>query len=468
MPRSAQPVARLSQLHESHATRVEVDGEKVLLVRAGSTVHAFTADCPHAGAPLEEGALCNGRIVCPWHKATFDASTGDLIEPPALFPLDRYPVTISGDDVLVSPDKIPPAAQPAQADSRHVAIVGAGAAGAAACAALREFGFAGRISLVGNETAPPYDRTALSKFVMSGEMKPDDVPPLLPDGFLERADIQRVVADVTRLDPRKRVVHLQDGRELEYDAALLAPGGKPIVPGLPGRHLSRVYLLRSLDDSRALMDGLPDHRRAVIIGSSFIGLEAASALRKRHVAVTITSPEKIPFAKQFCEEIGTMFQRLHEDNGVTFRLGTKVIALEGDEGAVHSVTLDSGAHLPADAVLIGTGVTPATDFVEGVTLEKDGAIAVDAGMQAAPGLYAAGDIVSFPLTKNGPHVRIEHWRVAQQHARIAARNMVDGFASNPSRAAPRQRSTTACRTFGLTTTESASNISGIHATGTMS
>jgi NADPH-dependent 2,4-dienoyl-CoA reductase/sulfur reductase-like enzyme len=160
-----------------------------------------------------------------------------------------------------------------------------------------------------------------------------------------------------------------------------------------------------------------------ILGSSFIGLETASALRKRGAPVTVIGPDKVPFAKQFGERTGEMFRALHERNGVTFHLGAQVASLEGEEGNVHQVMLESGEPIAADVVLLGTGVAPATGFVEGLPLQKDGGVIVNAGMQAAPGLYAAGDIAMFSLHENQEPLRIEHWRVAQQHARIAAQNM---------------------------------------------
>ncbi len=149
-----------------------MDGEKIMLIRDGDVVRAYSADCPHAGGPLEEGALCRGRIICPWHKGTFDAATGKVLEPPPLVPLKRYAVIVDGDDVMVTPDKLPDETEPAATQEPHFAVIGAGAAGAAACAALREYGFTGRLTLIGDEPHAPYDRTSLSKFVPSAEMPP--------------------------------------------------------------------------------------------------------------------------------------------------------------------------------------------------------------------------------------------------------------------------------------------------------
>lgn len=412
--------------------RVVVDGENILLVRDGDTVRAYAADCPHAGGPLEEGAICGGKIICPWHKASFDIATGDVLEPPALFALDRYPVVVSGDDILVTPQKLPQPVHVASARDPHYVVIGAGAAGAAACVTLRERGFAGRVTLLGDEAHVPYDRTALSKFVPSREMAPSDVPPLLPADWLESHDIERIVARVVRLDVRAKTLHFETGGTLTYDTALLATGGVPQIPHVPGRELGGVHVLRSLDDAIALVDAITlidelsedEHEvRVAILGSSFIGLETASALRKRRLPVTVISPDKLPFEKQFGERVGEMFRALHERYGVVFHFGAKVASLEGDEGNVHEVMLENGEHIAADIVLSGTGVAPATGFVEGLPLQKDGGVIVNAGMQAAPGLYAAGDIAVFSLHENQEPVRIEHWRLAQQHARIAAENM---------------------------------------------
>ncbi|HEX7933629.1 MAG TPA: FAD-dependent oxidoreductase [Paraburkholderia sp.] len=426
MVSTARPVAQLSQLREDRAVRVVVNDEKILLVRDGDTVRAYSADCPHAGGPLEEGALCHGKIICPWHKGTFDVATGNVLEPPPLMPLERYAVVVDGDDVMVTPEKLPGVTEPARTREPHFAVIGAGAAGAAACAALRESGFAGRITLIGDEPHAPYDRTSLSKFVPSAEMAPEDVPPLLASDWFEQHGVERIVAKVARLDVPKRAVHFETGGELRYETALVATGSVPKVPSIPGCELGGVHVLRHLDDAAAIVDALGEDvasAQIAILGSSFIGLETAAALRKRGVPVTVISRDKVPFARQFGERVGAMFRALHESHGVKFYLEAKVASLEGEEGNVHEVMLESGEHIAADIVLLGTGVAPATGFIEGLPLQKDGGVIVNAGMQAAPGLYAAGDIAVFPLYENEEPLRIEHWRVAQQHARIAAENM---------------------------------------------
>jgi NADPH-dependent 2,4-dienoyl-CoA reductase/sulfur reductase-like enzyme/nitrite reductase/ring-hydroxylating ferredoxin subunit len=429
MAGSMQQAARFDDLREDRGTRVCIADTPILLVRQGTRVHAFSADCPHAGAPLEEGAICNGRIVCPWHKGTFAVTDGSLIEPPPLAGLKRYPVAIENGNVLVSPhEQTGPVHKPG-ADTRTMVVIGAGAAGAAACATLREAGFDGRLVLIGPEHGMPYDRTALSKFVLAGDMPPDKIPPLLPDDFLSAQRVERVEAYVEKLDTGTKQIDLSNKLTLHYDAALICTGGIPKPMDVPGSTLPGVFLLRSRDDASTILASLEGARRALVVGASFIGLEVASSLRKRGMDVTVVAPGKVPLSSQFGHELGRMFQRLHEKNGVVFRMQSKVAAFLGDV-FVSAAQLDNGEKLPADVVIIGTGVRAATDFVQGVELADDGGIPVDSSMHVAPslapGLYAAGDIAQFPLPRSDETLRIEHWRVAQQHARVAALNMAGG------------------------------------------
>jgi NADPH-dependent 2,4-dienoyl-CoA reductase/sulfur reductase-like enzyme/nitrite reductase/ring-hydroxylating ferredoxin subunit len=431
--------ARLSDLADNGMKRIEANGTPILLIRRGNAVHAYSADCPHAGAPLEQGALCDGRLVCPWHKGTFDVVTGGLVEPPALLPLTRYPVRIEHGDVLVgsTPEPLQKTTATA-ADMRTFAIVGAGAAGAAACAALREAGFAGRIALIDREPRTPYDRTVLSKFVPSGEMPVDDIPPLLPDDFFATHGIDRIQAEVTTLDAKARRIDIGSAPSIHYDAALVATGGIPKRLSLQGSEANdvkpRIRLLRDRDDARRLVETAAQDERtggqagkhALVLGAGFIGLEVASALRERKLRVTVVSPGNVPFEKQFGPELGRLFMRLHEAHGVKVRMGRHARAVErGDTEGALRVTLDNGDTVSCDFIVAGIGVTPATDFLEGVVRNDDKSVNVDTSMRVTDGLYAAGDIARFELQAPvSERVRIEHWRVAQQHARIAAHAML--------------------------------------------
>lgn len=415
------PVARLADLREDRGTAVEIDDTEIVLLRVGDEVRAFQAQCPHAGAPLAEGAVCQGRLVCPWHKARFAVDDGHLCEPPALDALQRYPVELRDGEVLVGTEPLPAHRSEVQHDARLFVIIGAGAAGTAAAAALREFGFGGRLLLIGHEPGEPYDRTALSKFVLQGDQAPEETPPLRDADFFRQQRIERLQAEVVRLDAQTRQLQLGNGQVLTYDGCVLATGGDPRPLVVPGADLEGIHLLRTRADAAAILAGLPAKGRAVIVGASFIGLEAASALRKQGIAVEVVSPASLPFVKQMGETLGQHFKTLHEANGVTFQAPNEVVAFAG-EGRVRQVLLKDGTRLSADLVLVGTGILPATHFLTGLSLAADGSVPVDARLEAAKGLYAVGDLATFPFA--GQPTRIEHWRLAQQHGRLAARNLL--------------------------------------------
>lgn len=415
------PVARLADLREDRGTAVKIEDIEILLLRIGDQVRAFQAHCPHAGAPLAEGAVCQGRLVCPWHKASFAVDDGSLCEPPALDALQRYPVEVREGEVLVGSEPLPVQAAETQRDERLFVVVGAGAAGTAAAAALREFGYGGRLLLIGHEPGEPYDRTALSKFVLQGDKAPDEAPPLREADFFRQQRIERLHAEVTRLDPQTCQLELGNGQTLTYDGCVLATGGEPRPLDVPGAELKGIHLLRTRADAAAILADLPAEGRAVIVGASFIGLEAASALRKQGLAVDVVSPASLPFVKQMGETLGQHFKTLHEANGIIFHAPSEVIGFEG-EGQVRQVRLKDGTRLPADLVLVGTGIAPATAFLVNLPLADDGSVPVDGQLRAAEGLYAVGDLATFPYA--GQPTRVEHWRLAQQHGRLAARNLL--------------------------------------------
>jgi NADPH-dependent 2,4-dienoyl-CoA reductase/sulfur reductase-like enzyme len=304
--------------------------------------------------------------------------------------------------------------------------VGGGAAGEFAAQTLRREGFAGRVVLVSGEKELPYDRTKLSKAYLAGKAKPETLP-LRQRDFYAQQKIELLTATrATGLDLASQHVQLEGQPPLHYDQLLLAPGGTPnLLPKLPGHDLAGVLRLRTQADANALLEATKEAKEVVIIGSSFIGMEAASSLVVENRKVTVIAQEKVPFERVLGPEIGAMFQKLHEEKGVKFETEAEVTALLGEADHVTSVQLKSGKTLPAEAVVLGVGVRPATGFLqEAFALEKDGGLAVDAFLQAADNVYAAGDIARFPLVATGQPTRIEHWRVAQQHGQAAARNML--------------------------------------------
>ncbi len=421
-------VARDDELPEGSPLEADAGGKKVLLLRQDGVLHAYGARCPHYDGPLARGLLHDGRLVCPWHQGTFDARTGDLLEPPPLAGLTPFAVRVEGGDVLVDrPDDAPrqrimPMAARAADDPRTFCVIGGGAAGAAAVEALRQHGFGGRIVLVSREDRRPYDRPNLSKDYLAGSAGADWLP-LRPASFYERHDIELLTAETRRLDAETRRIELSDGGVLEPDAVLIATGGAPRPLDAPGADLPGVHTLRSWSDCDAIIASLEGATRAVVVGASFIAMEGAASLRERGLEVTVVAPDEVPLERQLGAAIGGFLRRRHEEHGVRFRLGCTVARLTGD-GRVRELQLDDGSRLPADVVLIGVGVRPVTGFVEHATLNDDGSLDVDAELRVNDrGVWAAGDVARYPEAHVGDRVRIEHWRLAEQLGRAAAASM---------------------------------------------
>lgn len=422
------PLAKTSDLGDGEMKEVSANGTRILLARVGGEFYAVGATCPHYGAPLAEGALSGTRIICPWHHACFDVTNGGLEEPPALDSLPRYEVRVEEGRVLARVPEateervLPRMSRRDVADARLFVILGAGAAGYAAAQTLREDGFRGRVLLITREDRGPYDRPNLSKDYLQGNAEPEWMP-LRPDDFYKEHDIELLCErEVTRVDAAAKTVTFYKGDTLNYDALLVATGGAPRRLNITGSDLRNICLLRGFSDADSVIETADRSKRCVVVGSSFIGMEAAASLRQRGLDVTVVAPSREPFETTLGPEIGALFRRAHEERGVKFKLGSIVYRFEGTS-VVEAVTLEGGERIEADMVLAGVGVYPATGFLEGVTLDEDGAVIVDAQMRAADHLYAAGDIASFPDPRTGARVRIEHWRTAQQQGRVAAHNM---------------------------------------------
>jgi len=424
-------IGRIEQLRDGRPLRVRAGDRDVIVVRLGDQVRAFPAACPHYHGPLDEGVLHGDRLVCPWHQATFAARSGELLEPPSFFALPSYEVRVVEGHVYVDiagdapAQRTPPMAEPdLKQEPRTCMIVGAGAAAAAAAEAMRQAGFAGRVVMIGREDRPPYDRPNCSKDLLAGTMSASWMP-LRSAKFYEKWGIERRWAVVDEVDVTARRIVLEGGDELTADIVLIATGGTPRQLPAPGGSLPGVFMLRGIDDCEAIVDAVQTARRAVVVGASFIGLEAAASLRHRGLEVTVAAPEPLPLVQVFGEAVGRRLRELHERHGVAFQLGRTVAVVEGN-GRVAQVQLDDGTLLPADVVVVGIGVTPATESVRGVSTQKDGSLLVDEQLRliGAQGIWAAGDVARFPAAHlNGEPVRIEHWRVALQHGRAAGRAM---------------------------------------------
>lgn len=423
------PALPLADLKPGDLKRALVEGKTLLVLRLADGVFALEPTCPHARASLAFGVLSGDRVVCPLHLGTFDARTGAVLEPPACGGVARYPVRVEDGQVQIDLEgALPPDPGPAvrldPADGRVFVLVGGGPASAAAARTLRAEGYRGRLVLISDEPELPYERPDLSKAYLLG-VKTREALGVLPAAAYDRLAVElRLGCRVTRLDAPLRRLELSDGTSLAYDAALVATGATPRRPQAPGFDADNVVTLRTIADVDRLQAALPTEGRVLLLGAGFIGLELASTLRKRKLDVTLVAPEPLPLERLLGPQIGALFAELHRANGVDLRLGRTIVRLEG--GAhVTAAVLDDGSRVEAALVVVGIGVSPATAFVTGAPrFERDGALEADATLRVTDGLWAAGDCVRFPYGPAAEPARIEHWRVAEQQGRTAARGML--------------------------------------------
>ena len=422
------PVCRINDLADGEMKQVKVGEHDVLLARTDGQFYALYPKCTHYQAPLAKGILHGHTLVCPWHNACFDVRTGHRLEAPALNALPTYIVRVADDQVFVTVttnvDAVEnPMVAPDPNNTETYVIVGGGDAGEFAAEAMREGGFTGKITMLTASTETPYDRPNCSKNYLQGEA-PDDWMPLRAADFYQEHGIEiRTGQRVVSLDAATKTIELASGETLTYTKALVAPGGKPNELPIPGVELTGVHSLRSLHDSQELRELGRQHKKFVIVGSSFIGLEGAMSLRKLGSEIDVVGTEAVPFETVLGEKIGKTVQGWHEKQGIRFHLGHKVERIEGDK-TVQRVVLDNGETIDADVVLLGVGVKPQTDFLKGVNLADDGGVLTDEFLQIADGLYAAGDIARYP-TPDGSQ-RIEHWKVAGQQGHVVGLNMAKG------------------------------------------
>jgi NADPH-dependent 2,4-dienoyl-CoA reductase/sulfur reductase-like enzyme/nitrite reductase/ring-hydroxylating ferredoxin subunit len=399
-----------------------VGDQQVVLVRSGPEVFAIDAHCSHYNGPLGEG-LVDGHIIrCPWHHACFDLRSGEAVRAPALNALACWQVEQRDGRIFVREKLAKPErhgeAPPGRPDK--AVIVGGGAAGFAAAEMLRRREFRGSIVMLSSDTAAPVDRPNLSKDYLAGSA-PEDWLPLRPDNFYKESGIElRLNTVAASIDIRARQVITSDGRKVTYDRLLLATGAEPVRLSIPGADQPHVRTLRSVSDSRAIIDAAKSARRALVVGASFIGLEVAASLRAREIEVHVVAPEKRPMERILGAEMSEFIRALHEEHGVIFHLEDTVAEIDGPRAR-----LKSGGIVEADLVVVGIGVRPRLDLAEQAGLALDRGILVNSFLETSvPGIYAAGDIARWPDPRSGQNIRVEHWVVAERQGQTAAHNIL--------------------------------------------
>ncbi|TVY57339.1 Apoptosis-inducing factor 1, partial [Lachnellula cervina] len=432
-------------LKSGEKREVEVEGVeegKVLLLNVGGKTTALGSKCTHYGAPLVKGVLTgDGRITCPWHGACFKASNGDIENAPAIDALPSFQLSeknggvyITGEQQSIKGSRRKPNIKiTGTASSEKVVIVGGGSGALGTLEALRENGFKGAITLIGSEGYPPIDRTKLSKALIDDPSK----IALRDEAWFKEGSINYVNDEVTDVDFSAKKVSTKGGSSFPYTKLVLATGGTPKSLPLPGfKELSNIFLLRTIPHVKAILGAIGDkNKKIVIIGSSFIGMEVANAVAKDN-DVTVVGMEKAPLERVMGEEVGRIFQKTLEKNGVKFKLSAgveKAVPSKSNSSNVGGILLKDGTTLEADLVILGTGVGPATTFLKdnkAVELQKDGSLKTDENfvVSGLKDVYAIGDIATYPYHGPGGNAaltRIEHWNVAQNAGRGAAAHIID-------------------------------------------
>jgi NADPH-dependent 2,4-dienoyl-CoA reductase/sulfur reductase-like enzyme len=300
----------------------------------------------------------------------------------------------------------------------RVVIVGVSVAGVRTAQALRLQGFAGEITLIGEESHHPYDKPPLSKGSLASDA-PDDPPALLSVEALEQLDVAlHLGVRATGVDPSSRVVHTVTGTH-EYDHLVIATGVSPRT--LPGSRRHGVRTVRTLDDAVFLRTQLDSKPRVVVVGAGFIGAEFAAAASSQGCQVTILEAQETPMAHLLGERVGATLAALHTLHGVNLRTGVRFSSFLGDSD-VEGVALADGDVLPADLVVIGIGASPATGWLadSGLPIENGVECGSDLRVVGHPEIFAAGDVARWPHPHYGEPIRVEHWTNANEHGAMVA------------------------------------------------
>ncbi len=308
---------------------------------------------------------------------------------------------------------------------QRIVIVGAGHAGGEAAARLRGMGFAGDLTLIGEERHPPYQRPPLSKKYLSGELSLERLLLRPPELYAQESITLLLGERVIWIDRPVKRVRLSGGREIAYDALILASGAKPRRLPLPGSDKSGVFVLRTIDDVEAMRPLFHPGSRLCVIGAGYIGLEAAASARQLGLEVMVLESAARPLGRVTSPEVANFFLDLHTHHGVRFELGVHASAILGGTH-VEGVQLADGSILPCDAVLIGVGVKPETDLAQQCGLAVEDGILTDGQCRTFdPRIYAIGDCARRPIPLLGRTARLESVHNAIEGAKIAAAAILD-------------------------------------------
>lgn len=411
-----------TELEEGQIVAGMVDGRDVVLVRHRGRVCALSGQCTHLKAPLMDGIVADGTLRCPWHHARFDLETGEAVGAPAFASLDRFAVVEEDGQVRIDGPAAPIERPVPKADAGigRIVIIGAGAAGHACAEMLVRHGAGAAVTIIDEEGDAPYDRTFCSKQYLAGKADREDAALPALGGVDYRSGV-----GVARIDRDRKTAVLRDGTDISYDTLVLATGASPVQAEFYGADRNDVHVIRTMADADRLIAATAGVEKAIVMGSSYIGLEVAASLIARGLSVVVVSSDELPLEKTAGPEVGAMIRDLHQSKGVEFHLGRRIARWDGNVAM-----LDDGTQVEGDIVVAGIGVTPRIALAEaaGLTLADKaagGGVQVDAMLRTSdPAICAIGDIASVPDPRLGHPIHVEHWVVAQRMGQWLARHLL--------------------------------------------
>ncbi|XP_032663884.1 apoptosis-inducing factor 3 isoform X2 [Odontomachus brunneus] len=410
------------------------EGSKILLIKQKGELHAIGTKCTHYGALLNTGALGDGRVRCPWHGACFNIKTGDIEDYPGLDSLPCYKVSVDTaglvrvrakrTDLEINKRMKEMSARDPQ-NKKTVVIVGGGPAGAVCAETLRQEGFTGQIVMVCKEDVVPYDRIKVSKVFDFDIQKAALRSPL----FYNDHEIEtKLGVEAIGLDTSQNFVKLSNNEDLKYDYLFTCTGGKPKMTSQPGSNLKNIFVMRNYTDSHGINSLLSPDKHVVILGTGFIGMEAAAACIGKCATVTVIGHNSAPLATIFGTDIGNRIKKEHETKGVKFIKNSIKQFIPKEEGDVLAkVEFTDGQILPADIFIIGIGTTFYTDWLKEshIQMNDNGTIPVNKYLRTnIENVYAGGDIAYAPIYEcDDILAAIGHYSLAHYHGKIAALNI---------------------------------------------
>jgi 3-phenylpropionate/trans-cinnamate dioxygenase ferredoxin reductase component len=303
---------------------------------------------------------------------------------------------------------------------QRIVLVGGGPAALSTARSYREAGGEASLELICAEPHLPYERPPLTKDFLRGELEAADVPIEDEAWFATHAVTLRRARRAVAVDREAREVHLEGGQRLAYDACVLATGSEPERPPIDGAQDPGLHTIRTVDDALRLRAAAAPGARAVVVGAGFIACEAAASLVRRGLDVVLAAPEERPQAERLGDRAGELITTLLCEAGVEVRLGAEIGRIEPR----WRVWLKGGEVLPADLVVLGTGVSPRLELASAAGLDVDGGVCVDSSMRSSdPAVLAVGDIAAAQHARAGRRLRVEHWGDALAHGEVAGRKL---------------------------------------------